>query len=53
VAAAAVAKVADPRIPLGWLGDIVLVAARPVAVPVSDDAASDDAASDEAAPAPA
>jgi SAM-dependent methyltransferase len=48
VAAAAVAKVADPRIPLGWLGDIVLVAARPVAVPVSDDAASD-----EAAPAPA
>jgi hypothetical protein len=28
-AAAAVAKVADVRVPVGWLGDIVLVVARP------------------------
>jgi 2-polyprenyl-3-methyl-5-hydroxy-6-metoxy-1,4-benzoquinol methylase len=29
-AAAAVSKVVDPKVPMGWLGDIVLVAARPV-----------------------
>ncbi len=28
-AAAAVSKVVDPKVPMGWLGDIVLVAARP------------------------
>ncbi|HJV08765.1 MAG TPA: class I SAM-dependent methyltransferase, partial [Acidimicrobiales bacterium] len=28
-AAAAVSKVLDPKVPMGWLGDIVLVAARP------------------------
>jgi 2-polyprenyl-3-methyl-5-hydroxy-6-metoxy-1,4-benzoquinol methylase len=28
-AAAAAAKVVDPKLPMGWLGDIVLVAARP------------------------
>jgi 2-polyprenyl-3-methyl-5-hydroxy-6-metoxy-1,4-benzoquinol methylase len=31
-AAAAVSKVIDPKVPMGWLGDIVLVAARPVRV---------------------
>lgn len=29
-AAAAVSKVVDPKVPMGWLGDIVLVAARPI-----------------------
>ncbi|MDQ4090967.1 MAG: bifunctional glycosyltransferase/class I SAM-dependent methyltransferase [Actinomycetota bacterium] len=32
-AAAAVSKVVDPKVPMGWLGDIVLVAARPVPSP--------------------
>lgn len=31
VAALAAAKIADPRLPLGWLGDVVMVEARPVA----------------------
>jgi 2-polyprenyl-3-methyl-5-hydroxy-6-metoxy-1,4-benzoquinol methylase len=29
-AAAAAAKVVDPKLPMGWLGDIVLLAARPL-----------------------
>jgi len=31
-AAAAASKVADPKVPMGWLGDIVMVAARPTPV---------------------
>lgn len=31
-AATAASRVADPKVPMGWLGDIVLVAARPVPV---------------------
>ena len=31
-AAAAASKIVDPKIPMGWLGDIVMVAARPAPV---------------------